>query len=37
VADWQNQSPTNFPVATGTNVRPTPQSTIFFIHFVVNF
>ena len=36
-ADWQNQSPTNFPVPTGTNVRPTPQSTIFFIHFVVNF
>jgi len=36
-ADWQNQSPTDFPVPTGTNVKPTPQSTIFFIHFVVNF
>jgi hypothetical protein len=36
-ADWQNQSPTDFPAPTGTNVRPTPQSSIFFIHFVANF
>ena len=36
-ADYQNQSPTNFPEPTGTNVRPTPQSTIYFLHFVVNF
>jgi hypothetical protein len=36
-ADYQNQSPTDFPAPTGTNVRPTPQSTIFFMHFVVNF
>jgi hypothetical protein len=36
-ADYQNQTPTNFPPAIGTNVRPTPTSSIFFIHFVVNF
>lgn len=36
-ADYQNQSPTNFPAATGTNVRPTPQATTFFLHFVANF
>jgi hypothetical protein len=36
-ADWQKQSPTNFPPPTGTNVRPTPESSIFFIHYVVNF
>jgi hypothetical protein len=36
-ADWQKQSPTNFPAPTGTNVRPTPESNIFFIHYVVNF
>ena len=36
-ADWQNQSPTDFPPPTGTNVRPTPESSIFFLHFVVNF
>jgi hypothetical protein len=36
-ADWQQQSPTNFPAPTGSNVRPTPESSIFFIHYVVNF
>jgi hypothetical protein len=36
-ADYQNQSPTDFPPPTGTNVRPTPKATTFFIHFVVNF
>ena len=36
-ADYQNQSPTNFPAPTGTNVRPTPQATTYFLHFVVNF
>ena len=36
-ADYQNQSPTDFPVPVGTNVRPTPKSNIFFIHWVVNF
>jgi hypothetical protein len=36
-ADYQNQTPTDFPIPTGTNVRPTPTSSIFFLHFVVNF
>jgi hypothetical protein len=36
-ADYQNQSPTDFPTPVGTNVRPTPKSNIFFIHWVVNF
>ncbi len=36
-ADWQNQSPTDFPAPIGTNVKPTPQNSIFFLHFVVNF
>ena len=36
-ADYQNQTPTDFPVPVGTNVRPTPTSSIFFLHFVVNF
>jgi hypothetical protein len=36
-ADYQNQSPTDFPAPVGTNVRPTPKSNIFFIHWVVNF
>jgi hypothetical protein len=36
-ADYQNQTPTDFPIPTGTNVRPTPTSSIFFVHFVVNF
>ncbi|MDB4876153.1 MAG: hypothetical protein JWM41_2599 [Gemmatimonadetes bacterium] len=36
-ADYQNQSPTNFPTPTGTNVKPTPQATTMFLHFVVNF
>jgi hypothetical protein len=36
-ADYQNQSPTNFPAPTGNNVRPTPQTTAYFLHFVVNF
>jgi len=36
-ADWQNQSPTDFPAPVGTNVRPTPKSSVFFVHWVVNF
>ena len=36
-ADYQHTSPTDFPAPTGTNVRPTPESTTFFLHFVVNF
>jgi hypothetical protein len=36
-ADYQHQSPTDFPVPTGTNVRPTPEASTFFMHFVVNF
>lgn len=35
--DYQKQSPNDFPAASGTNVRPTPESTIWFLHFVVNF
>ncbi len=35
--DWQNQSPTNFPDATGTNVRPSPTASTLFLHFVANF
>jgi hypothetical protein len=36
-ADYQNQTPTNFPPAVGTNVRPTPTSSILLIHFLVYF
>ncbi|MEO7083092.1 MAG: hypothetical protein ABI442_11850 [Gemmatimonadaceae bacterium] len=36
-ADYQNQSPTSFPTPGGSNVKPTPQATTFFLHFVVNF
>ena len=35
--DYQNQSPTDFPMATGTNVRPAPQQTTLFLHFNVSF
>jgi hypothetical protein len=35
--DYQNQSPTDFPPASGTNVRPTPQQTTLFLHFNVAF
>jgi hypothetical protein len=35
--DYQNQSPTDFPSPTGTNVRPTPQQTTWFLHFNVAF
>jgi len=35
--DYQNQSPTDFPTPTGTNVRPTPQQTTIFLHFNVAF
>jgi hypothetical protein len=35
--DYQNQSPTDFPAPTGTNVRPTPQQTTIFLHFNVAF
>jgi hypothetical protein len=36
-ADYQQTSPTDFPAPVGTNVRPTPTSTTYFLHFVVNF
>jgi hypothetical protein len=36
-ADFQQTSPTDFPAPTGTNVRPTPTATTYFLHFVVNF
>jgi hypothetical protein len=36
-ADYQNQSPTDFPPVTATSVKPTPQSTTLALHFVVNF
>jgi hypothetical protein len=36
-ANWQNQSPSDFPPSTGSNVRPTPKSSIFFMSWVVNF
>jgi hypothetical protein len=36
-ADYQNQSPTNFPAVTATSVKPTPQATTLALHFVVNF
>ncbi|MGH7618021.1 MAG: hypothetical protein ACREPM_12395 [Gemmatimonadaceae bacterium] len=36
-ADYQQTSPTNFPAPTGTNVRPSPESTVYYLHFVVNF
>jgi hypothetical protein len=35
--DWQNQSPSSFPPAGGTNVKPTPQSSILFLHWQANF
>ena len=35
--DYQNQSPTDLPSPTGTNVRPTPQQTTLFLHFNVVF
>jgi hypothetical protein len=36
-ANFQQTSPTNFPAPTGTNVRPTPTSTMYFLHFVANY
>jgi hypothetical protein len=36
-ADYQQQTPTDFPAPTGTNVRPTPETQTWFLHFVVNF
>jgi hypothetical protein len=35
--DWQNQSPSSFPPAGGTNVKPTPKSSIVFLHWQANF
>jgi hypothetical protein len=35
--DWQNQSPSSFPPATGTNVKPTPQASTLFLHWQANF
>ena len=36
-ADWQAQSPTGFPVATGTNVRPVPKTSTLFLHWQATF
>jgi hypothetical protein len=36
-ADWQAQSPTNFPVATGTNVRAAPKQSTLFLHWQATF
>lgn len=36
-ADWQKQSPTHFPAPVGSNVRPTPEASIFFLHCIVDF
>ena len=35
--DWQAQSPTNFPPATGTNVRGTPRQSTIFLHWQATF
>jgi hypothetical protein len=35
--DWQSQSPSGFPLATGTNVRPTPKQSTVFIHWQATF
>lgn len=35
--DWQNQSPSSFPPPGGTNVKPTPKSSILFLHWQANF
>ncbi len=36
-ADWQQQSPTSLPSATGTNVRPTPKTSSLFLHWQATF
>jgi hypothetical protein len=35
--DWQVQNPTNFPAATGANVRPVPRSSSLFLHWQATF
>ena len=35
--DWQQNSPTGFPPATGTNVRPTPRQSTVFLHWQATF
>lgn len=35
--DWQVQSPTDFPPATGTNVRATPRNSTLFAHWQATF
>jgi hypothetical protein len=35
--DWQKQAGTNFPTATGTNVRATPDNSNIFLHFQATF
>lgn len=35
--DWQSQSPSGFPPATGTNVRPTPKQSTVFLHWQATF
>jgi hypothetical protein len=36
-ADWQSQSPTGFPAATGTNIRATPKQSTLFLHWQATF
>jgi hypothetical protein len=35
--DWQAQTPSGFPAATGTNVRPTPKQSTMFVHWQATF
>lgn len=35
--DWQVQSPTDFPAATGTNIRGTPRTSSLFVHWQATF
>jgi hypothetical protein len=35
--DWQVQSPTDFPAATGTNIRATPRQSTVFAHWQATF
>jgi hypothetical protein len=35
--DWQAQSPTDFPPATGPNVRAAPRQSTVFVHWQATF
>lgn len=35
--DWQAQTPNDFPLPVGTNVRPTPRQSTVFAHWVATF